>query len=367
MTSSENTTPMRMLIMAGGTGGHVIPALSLAKELSRRGVEIHWLGSPRGLENTLVPQAGYPLHTIEVSGLRRNGLAGWLKMPLHLSNAVLQAKKIIRELKPSLVIGMGGFASGPGGLAAKLSGVPIVIHEQNAVAGMTNKVLARMAARVYAAFPTAFPASVKAQVVGNPVREEISALGEHLRTRDDMMDRKLHLLVVGGSLGASALNRDVPAALRQLSKAQRPDVRHQSGRNKLRETEDAYQKANVIAACSEFITDMAQAYEWADLIVCRAGALTIAELAAAGKPSILVPLPTAVDDHQTLNAHDLTDYGAAVLAPQKDITRESFAEKLNDVLHPDVLAEMSIKAHQRARPGTMEKMSAGCLEIAREH
>ncbi|WP_025731974.1 undecaprenyldiphospho-muramoylpentapeptide beta-N-acetylglucosaminyltransferase [Carnimonas nigrificans] len=358
--------PMRMLIMAGGTGGHVIPALTLARELASRGVEIHWLGSPRGIENELVPQAGIPLHRIAISGLRGNGAAGWLKLPWRLSRAVAQARAIIRQVQPSLVIGLGGFASGPGGLAAKLTGTPLVIHEQNAVAGMTNSTLARFATRVYAAFPGAFPASRHAEVIGNPVRAEVAEVGHHVRSIEELQARRVRLLVMGGSLGAVALNETVAPALATLPLEQRPEVRHQAGRNKLEATRAAYEKASVEAFCSEFIDDVAQAYEWADLVVCRSGALTVAELAAAAKPSILVPFPHAVDDHQTVNARDLSDHDAAVLLPQSEMSAERLAREIVDLLDPQRLHRMAAAAQGRARPGSMEQMANGCMEIAIE-
>lgn len=312
----------KVMIMAGGTGGHVIPALSLAKALTAQGVEVHWLGSPRGIENTLVPRAGYLLHRINVAGLRGKGVIGWLQAPFRLWRAVRQAKHILREVGPELVVGMGGFASGPGGLAARRMKLPLVIHEQNALAGMTNKVLARMATRVYTAFPNALPDRVKPHVIGNPVRGEIAAQGESLRNAEDMSVRRLRLLILGGSLGAKALNERLPQALAMMSEKARPEVRHQAGRDKEESTRDAYVQAGVQANVSAFIDDMAEAYEWADLVVCRSGALTVAELAAAGKPSLLVPFPFAVDDHQRFNARDLSDYGAAVLMPQSDMSAE---------------------------------------------
>jgi UDP-N-acetylglucosamine--N-acetylmuramyl-(pentapeptide) pyrophosphoryl-undecaprenol N-acetylglucosamine transferase len=354
----------RALIMAGGTGGHVIPALSLARGLQARGVEVHWLGSPRGIENRLVPEAGIPLHRISVAGLRGNGLAGWLLAPFNLTRAVWQAARIIRDLDPRLVVGLGGFASGPGGLAAWLARRPLLIHEQNAVAGLTNRVLARLARRVYAAFPQAFAG--RGEVIGNPVRDEIAALGAAPRTAEAMCGRRLRLLVVGGSLGALALNQRLPEALAALPVERRPEVRHQAGRDKDAPTRDAYRKQGVEAEVSAFIDDMASAYDWADLVVCRAGALTVAELAAAAKPALLVPFPFAVDDHQTANARALVDAGAAELMPQQRMTAASLAECLAALLHPDTLATMASRARACAHLDAVERLVAGCMETGLE-
>ncbi|MBB3143230.1 undecaprenyldiphospho-muramoylpentapeptide beta-N-acetylglucosaminyltransferase [Halomonas organivorans] len=354
----------RALIMAGGTGGHVIPALSLARALVARGVEVEWLGSPRGIENRLVPEAELPLHRIAVSGLRGNGLTGWLMAPWRLLRAVCEAGRVIRDFDPQLVVGLGGFASGPGGLAAWLARRPLVIHEQNAVAGLTNRVLARLARRVYAAFPQAFPG--RAEVVGNPVRDEIAALGEAPRKAAAMAERPLRLLVVGGSLGALALNRGVPEALARLPESDRPVVRHQAGRDKDPATREAYERHGVEAEVTPFIDDMAAAYDWADLVVCRAGALTVAELAAAAKPALFVPFPHAVDDHQTANAAALVEEGAAALMPQAEMTAAALAERLATLLDPDTLATMAAQARRCAHLDAVERLVAGCMETAFE-
>ncbi|MDR5868359.1 undecaprenyldiphospho-muramoylpentapeptide beta-N-acetylglucosaminyltransferase [Halomonas koreensis] len=354
----------RALIMAGGTGGHVIPALSLARALAERGVEVEWLGSPRGIENRLVPEAGLPLHRVAIAGLRGKGLAGWLLAPWRLLSAVREARRVIREFDPGLVVGMGGFASGPGGLAAWLARRPLVIHEQNAVAGLTNRALSRLARRVYAAFPQAFPG--RAEVVGNPVRGEIAALGEAPRTAGDMTGRPLRLLVVGGSLGALALNRTLPEALARLPEGRRPEVRHQAGRDKDAATREAYVAEGVQAEVTAFIDDMAAAYDWADLVVCRAGALTVAELAAAAKPALFVPFPHAVDDHQTANAAALVEEGAAALMPQAEMSAAALAERLAALLDPESLATMAARARGCAHLDAVERLVAGCMETALE-
>ncbi|WP_183330217.1 undecaprenyldiphospho-muramoylpentapeptide beta-N-acetylglucosaminyltransferase [Halomonas campaniensis] len=350
--------------MAGGTGGHVIPALSLARGLAAEGVRVEWLGSPRGIENRLVPEAGIPLHRIRVAGLRGNGLAGWLLAPINLTRAVWQAWRIIRAYDPQLVVGLGGFASGPGGLAAWLAGRPLVIHEQNAVAGLTNRALSRLARRVYAAFPQAFPG--RGEVVGNPVRAEIAALGEAPRLAEAMAGRRLRLLVVGGSLGAQALNERLPEALARLPEAERPEVRHQAGRDKDAATREGYRRHAVEAEVTAFIDDMAGAYGWADLVVCRAGALTVAELAAAARPALFVPFPHAVDDHQTANARALVEEGAAELLPQTELSAATLADRLAALLDPDTLAAMAAQARACAHLDAVERLVAGCMETGFE-
>ncbi len=354
----------RVLIMAGGTGGHVIPALSLARALIAQGVTVEWLGSPRGIENRLVPEEGLPLHQIRISGLRGNGLAGWLKAPLNLSRAIAQARRIVRRFKPQVVVGLGGFASGPGGLAAWLGGVPLVIHEQNAVAGLTNRVLSRLARHTYAAFPQAF--GERATVIGNPVREDIAALGEVSRSACAMQQRRLRLLVVGGSLGAVALNERLAPALAELDQAVRPEVWHQAGRARDEVTRELYHHQGVEARVSAFIDDMAEAYDWADLVVCRAGALTVAELAAAAKPALFVPFPHAVDDHQTLNAQVLVGAGAARCMSQDSLTRTNLMQALGELLVPDVLADMAAQARQAAHLNATEQLMQGCLALAQK-
>lgn len=351
----------RVLIMAGGTGGHVFPALSLARALQAQQVDIEWLGSPRGIENRLVPEAGITLHTIAVSGLRGNGLAGWLKTPVNLSRAILQARAVIREFKPHVVVGLGGFASGPGGLAAWLSRIPLVVHEQNAVAGLTNRVLSRLAKRTYAAFPEAF--GTRAEVIGNPVRNEIAMLGSTPRDAVTLAARPLQLLVVGGSLGAVALNERLPPALAALPVDQRPAVRHQAGKDREVATATNYRQCGVEAEVSPFIEDMAAAYQWADLVVCRAGALTVAELAAAAKPSLLVPFPFAVDDHQRLNAQVLVKAGAARCVVQSELTVERLTEFLNELLVPNTLAAMAANARQAAHLDATDRLAEGCLAM----
>ncbi|SER64568.1 UDP-N-acetylglucosamine-N-acetylmuramylpentapeptide N-acetylglucosamine transferase [Vreelandella subterranea] len=351
----------RVLIMAGGTGGHVMPALSLARALMAQGVGVEWLGSPKGIENRLVPDAGITLHTIAISGLRGNGLAGWLKAPLNLGRAVRQSRRVMAEFNPQVVVGLGGFASGPGGLAARTLGIPLVIHEQNAVAGLTNRVLSRLATRTYAAFPQAF--GQRAEVIGNPVRDDIATLGNHPRDSATMAARPLRLLVVGGSLGAVALNERLPQAIASLEAAQRPAIWHQAGKARDADTAARYAEQDVEARVEPFIDDMAAAYDWADLVVCRAGALTVAELAAAAKPALLVPFPFAVDDHQRVNAQVLVEAKAALCIVQSELTAERLSHELANLLTPDTLAAMAANARQAAYLEATQHLVEGCLAV----
>lgn len=350
-----------VLIMAGGTGGHVFPALACAREFQARGYSVHWLGTPRGIENELVPQAGIPLHLINVTGLRGKGRLSLLKAPFTLIKAILQARRTIAQLKPVCVIGFGGYVTGPGGVAAKLSGVPVVIHEQNAKAGTANRLLVPLASRVCEAFPETFAASGKRRTTGNPVRSEL-----FLETlRPTLAGRKPRLLVLGGSLGAEPLNKLLPQALAKVPVAARPEVFHQAGKQHDEVTAKRYLEAGVEAQVAPFIKDMAQAYGWADLVVCRAGALTVSELAAAGLPSMLVPLPHAIDDHQTHNANYLAREGAAFLMPQATTGAAELAERLNEVLmQPEKLNTMASTARRLAKPDATRTVVDICLEVA---
>ena len=353
-----------IVIMAGGTGGHVFPALAVAERLRARNMPVVWIGTRRGLEARLVPEAGIPIEWIGVSGLRGTGWKRWLSAPLMVVRALMQAALILQGLKPRLVLGMGGFASGPGGLAAGCLGIPLVIHEQTALAGLTNRWLARVARVVLEAFPGSFAAGRRARVTGNPVRAEIAALPEP-RQRLVCRAEKPRLLVLGGSQGALVLNQTVPKALALLADAERPEVWHQAGGKMQQEAEQAYQAAGVQVRIEPFIQNMAAAYGWADLVVCRAGALTVAELAAAGIGSILVPFPYAVDDHQTANARFLAKDGAALLVPQAELTAERLAERLRELLadRPRLLT-MAEAARRLARIDAAERVAVICLEQA---
>ena len=354
-----------VLIMAGGTGGHVFPALAVAERLRARGVPVVWMGTRRGLEATLVPKAGIRMEWIGVAGLRGKGVRRFLEMPLMLGRAFWQAGKILRRLRPCVVLGMGGFTSGPGGVVAWSFGIPLVVHEQNAIAGLTNRWLARIANRVLEAFPATFPTARQALTVGNPVRESIGLL-PHPAERFSGRDGRRRLLVVGGSQGALALNRLVPQALALLGENDRPEVWHQVGGQLREAAEAAYRDAGVTARLTPFIEDMADAYGWADLVLCRAGALTIAELAAAGVGSILIPFLFAVDDHQTVNARFLEQEGAALVCRQVELTAERLAEILRELLGDRArLLHMAEAARRMTKLEAAERVAVACLEQAR--
>jgi len=356
-------TGARVMIMAGGTGGHVFPALAVAQALQRRGVEVIWLGVRGGFEDGVVCQAGYPLEYIEIRGLRGQGIGRWLLAPLRLLRALWQSLRALRRQRPRLVLGMGGFLSGPGGVAARLLGIPLVIHEQNALPGLTNRLLARLASRVLEAFPGSFGRRPGVLAVGNPVRPEIAALRDP-SARFAGREGPLRLLVLGGSLGAQALNETVPAALARLPPGlPRPQVRHQAGRGKADATVAAYANLGVTAEVVPFIADMAEAYAWADLVICRAGALTVAELAAAGVGAILIPYPHAVDDHQTHNAAFLVQAGAAQRLPQPELTPERLAELLAGLCNGrGRVRAMAFAARSLARPEATETVARICEE-----
>ena len=356
----------RILIMAGGTGGHVFPALAVARQLAAQGVEVQWLGTQQGLEAKIVPQDNIKMNWINVSGLRGKGSLSWLLAPFKLCRALMQALKTVRSYRPNVVLGMGGFVSGPGGVAAWLLRKPLVIHEQNAIAGLTNKLLAPLAAKVVQAFPSAFSERKNVLTAGNPVRKEISAIvepDERFTGRSDA----LRVLVVGGSLGAQVFNKTLPAALRQLPAAERPQLWHQTGAKHLEVAKEAYAKAGVAARIEPFIENMAEAYAWSDVVICRAGALTVSELAAAGVASVLVPFPYAVDDHQTANAKYLSEQGAAVLLAQKQFSEERLVELLRsfaEVGGREKLLNMAKAARQLAKVNATDDVAKLCMEYA---
>ena len=355
------------LVMAGGTGGHVFPALATARVLQRRGFDVVWLGTERGIEARLVPAAGIPVEWLSVSGLRGKGFAALLAAPVRLLLALGQAMRAIRKHQPRVVLGAGGFASGPGGIAAWLLRRPLVVHEQNAVAGMTNRVLARFATRVLEGFPGSFGRGIKAECVGNPVRPEIVAVAPPER-RYPGREGRARLLVFGGSQGAARLNAVMPAALGELHVELRPEVLHQTGRHNYDETVQAYRARGIEADVRPFIDDMASAYGWADLAVCRSGALTVAELAAAGVPAILVPFPAAVDDHQTRNAEYAVRAGAARLLPEAGLTPISLAATLRELLEQGRprLEQMAHAARRSALVDADERLAEACLQAAGE-
>lgn len=354
-----------LMIMAGGTGGHIFPGLAVAEYLSKLGWKIHWLGSAVRMEAELVPAAGYPISFLSVQGVRGNGLLRLLAAPLQIFRAVWQARKAIHQCQPDLVLGMGGFASGPGGVAAWLAGVPLVIHEQNAVPGMTNKMLCHIAKKVLTGFEGAFGAEAddKYQWVGNPVRADFSKI----ERRSPSQDGRTRVLVVGGSLGARVLNQTLPTVLASLADV---EIRHQCGKGNQQQVEQAYRtqmSGSQHWQVEEFISDMASAFAWADLIICRAGALTVSEVALAGLPAIFVPLPHAVDDHQSKNAEVLVTAGAAILAPQHTLSDEEFRLRLQQLIsEPASLEAMAMAAKKVARPDATAQVAECCRYIVEQ-
>jgi len=358
-------SPKPVMIMAGGTGGHVYPALAVADYLRARGVPLLWLGTRLGLEYSLVPARDIHLYTIRVSGLRGKGLGRWLLAPLHLFIALLQALRILLRCRPGVVLGMGGFASGPGGVAAWLLRIPLYIHEQNAIAGFTNRLLYPLAARVMQGFPDTFKGS-KVTTTGNPVRQDILAVAPPAERLSQRNEQPLHLLVLGGSLGARILNETVPRALAQLPPDLAITVRHQTGRDHCEATRRDYEALDMDTdGVAPYIDDMAGAYGWADLILCRAGALTISEICSAGIAAILVPYPHAVDDHQTANARYVSGTGAAVLLPQSELDAARLAGLLTELAQDrGCLLAMAEQARRQARPDATSEVGGFCLEAA---
>ncbi len=343
-----------ILIMAGGTGGHIFPALAVAGEMKESGFDVVWLGTRGGMESKLVPDHGYEIEYVKMSGVRKSGLSRWALLPVTLLFACIQALSVLRKRKPDVVLGMGGFASFPGAVAAFLLGCPLVIHEQNAIAGLSNRVISKFAKRTLVAFPDAIPGGT---FVGNPVRKEIAALSMGSR------EGRLKLLVMGGSRGARAINDAMPKAMALIGEKFRPDVLHQSGEADCERVKAAYADSGCDAEVVPFISDVAKAYAECDLVLGRSGALTVAEIAAAGLPSILVPYPHAVDDHQSANARYLSDAGAAWLVPQNELEPEKIAAMITK-LDRERLQEMGRKARRLAVIDATEKVGRICRELA---
>jgi UDP-N-acetylglucosamine--N-acetylmuramyl-(pentapeptide) pyrophosphoryl-undecaprenol N-acetylglucosamine transferase len=353
-----------ILVMAGGTGGHIYPALAVARALEAENQAVVWLGTHRGLEARVVPAAGIDIEWIDIKGLRRKGILALLVAPFQLAWALMQALAVIWRCRPSAVLGMGGFVAGPGGLAAWLTRRPLVIHEQNAAAGLTNRLLARLARVVLQAFPGSFNSSVDAETVGNPVRSDIAAVAAPA-VRYGERKGPLRLLVVGGSQGALALNLTVPEALSKLPVHERPLVRHQCGERTLDQARAAYAQHDVEVDLHAFIEDMAAAYAWADLVVCRSGALTVAELCAVGLPALFVPFPGAVDDHQTANARPMADAGAAVIIDESMLSPAVLADQLRDWLGSrEQLLIKAEAARSLAKPNALARITELCLQQA---
>lgn len=347
------------LVMAGGTGGHIFPGLAVAQALRERGWRVHWLGAPGSMESELVPPRGFPLETIDFGGVRGKGKLTLLLLPVRLLRAFWQSLRVVRRVKPDVVVGLGGYITFPGGMMGVLLGKPLVLHEQNSVAGLANKVLAGVADRVYSAFPNVLP---KAQWVGNPLR---AAFLNQPSPEQRFAGRSgpLKLLVVGGSLGAKALNEIVPQALSRIPAAQRPRVVHQSGARQIQELQANYQAAGVEADLTPFIEDTASAFAEADLVICRAGASTVTEIAAVGAAALFVPFPFAVDDHQTTNARFLVDAGGGWLVQQRDLTADSLAQMLI-TLTRDELLRRAVAARKMEKTQATEQMVAACEALA---
>lgn len=342
---------MRIIMMAGGTGGHVFPALAIAEALRDLGHHVSWLGTAHKLEAEVVPKAGFAIDFLSISGIRRNGLLKWAFLPILLSRAIWQAWRIIRRHKPDVIVGMGGYAAGPGGIAARLCRVPLIIHEQNAIAGLTNRLLSKIAQTKLAAFNRALGPDT--HVIGNPLRADFY---QYTQTRKvTFREHPLHLLIIGGSLGAKALNQVVPDALKKLTTDIEIDIHHQTGRATHVLAKQHYQGLKYRHKLSTFIEDIAAAYCWADLVICRSGALTVSELSVMGKPAIFVPLPHAVDDHQYLNAEPLVNNGAALCLRQCEFTADKLAQSLTALINqPQKLIDMSTNMLKQAKPNATQ-------------
>lgn len=354
-----------VMILAGGTGGHVFPALAVAKQIEQQSVPIVWVGTKRGIEAKLVPNAGYKIEWITVNGLRGKGFATYLLAPFKLALASLQVTWLLVKHRPCAVLGMGGFVAGPGGLIAALMRKPLIIHEQNAIAGLTNRLLAPFAKRILTGFPSTFVRN-NVEVLGNPVRAEISQLQRQYQIADPA-DRPLRVLVFGGSLGAQVLNETVPAAMAKIM-AERPvemhpEIWHQTGEHKHKFTFEHYESQGVNCRVDTFIDDMQEAYAWADLVICRAGAITVAELSVAGVGAIFIPYPYAVDDHQTANAGALVNAGAALMIAEKQLTADSLAKVLQELLsNRTKLRSFAEAAETFAKPQAARDVAKVCIQ-----
>ena len=360
-----NASQKPIVIMAGGTGGHVFPALAVAAYLRCRGESIVWLGTRAGIESRVVPAANITIEWLSVQGLRGKGTATLLFAPFRLLRACWQAYRTLSRLRPKAVLGMGGFVSGPGGLMAWLLRTPLILHEQNSVIGLTNKLLSRFASQNYFAFPEAARGVARSECIGNPVREEMFALDDSEVRLTKRLEENMNILVIGGSLGAASLNRILPAAVSSFEKNARPNIKHQCGKRHLQTCLKNYQDACVEAEVLEFIDDMSSAYGWADLVVCRAGALTIAELTAVGVGSILIPYPYAVDNHQFHNARFLEENRAARILDESGLNAESLAALLVEFQKDrQALINLAKNAQVLARPDATENLAQGILALS---
>lgn len=372
--STSTTKGSTLLVMAGGTGGHIFPGLAVADKLKSEGWHIHWLGTADRMESEIIPKHGYGISFINISGLRHKSLLTWLKLPFKLMNSLRQAISVINEVKPDAVLGMGGYASAPGGLAAWLMRKPLIIHEQNAAAGLTNRLLSRIATKVCCAFPGAFKKNKSAVVVGNPLRASIGKKDEQ-NISEESAKESHNILVVGGSLGAQVLNETVPSSFSQLVEESSSEVvslpfhiRHQTGKGKHNDVINTYTQTGFTheqVVVTEFIDDIASAYQWADVVICRAGALTVSELAMAATPAIFVPLPHAVDDHQVKNAQYLVSRGGAVLVKQHELTSDGLTKLLTELFsEPEKLKRMAQSAFAAADINATANVANICQQFA---
>lgn len=358
---SVDSRQKKVLIMAGGTGGHVYPALATARELQKRGCEVQWLGTSRGIEARVVPENNIKLNLLTITGIRGKGASTLVSAPFKIIRSILEAKEIIKEFTPNVILGMGGYVSGPGGVAAKLLGIPLVIHEQNARAGTTNKLLAKIAKRVLVAFPNALPKGV---CIGNPVRDDILAI-EAPEQRFNDRSGPIRLLVLGGSLGAQAINKLVPEALATPELQNSFEVIHQTGPKNFDDTQSLYNSLGVSGQVLPYIEDVAEKLAWADFVVCRSGALTVAELSIAGVGAILIPFPYAIDDHQTANAEWLAGHGAGYVKQQAQLTADELKGLLQNVATDrEKLLTMAKSARAAALPEATKLCADACLEVA---
>lgn len=361
-----------LLVMAGGTGGHIFPGIAVADELKAQGWKIHWLGTADRMEAKIVPEHGYDISFINISGLRGKNLLATLVMPFKLLRSLIQARRVIKTVKPDVVLGMGGYASAPGGLAAWLSKIPLIVHEQNAAAGLSNRLLARIADKVCCAFPNAFVSEIDVEVVGNPLRASIGQQAEIVENAKQSNRGSKNILVVGGSLGAQVLNNVMPDSFKILSESdEKYCIWHQTGDNNQAQVTASYSQENIETGrvkVTEFITDIAEAYQWADIVICRAGALTVSELAMAGTPAIFVPLPHAVDDHQTKNALYLVKREAAKLLPQKKLNNESITSLIIELFdQPRTLADMAKACLSAANSDASQKVAKLCQQLSKSN
>ncbi len=352
-----------LMVMAGGTGGHIYPALAIAKELQQKGVSVVWLGTREGLEARVVPEQGIDIEWIDIKGVRGTGLTRWLKLPIQLSKAVLQAIAIFNRRKPDALLSMGGFVAGPGGIAGKLKRIPLILHEANAIVGLTNKVLAMFASKVMCAFPNTNGLVKHAQVVGNPVRKDIIRLHEQNKRLSES-EQPLRLLIVGGSQGALSLNKVLPEAISMLDPSIRPEIRHQTGKGRGEQVIEDYRNFGLQVDVREYLDDIATSYAWADLIICRAGAMTVAEITTAGLPALIVPYPYSAGDHQVFNAEFLVENKAAELLLHQDLNATNLVSKLTALLTDrEKLVQMSANALALAKIDATEKAVEICEQV----